>query len=79
MKLEIKYFGQVVEATNKEFETREIPASTSVTGLKHALESFYPKLEKVTYSIAVNQSMVNDEWVIENDCEIAVLPPFAGG
>lgn len=79
MKLEIKYFGQVAEATNKELETREIPASTSVLGLKHALESFYPELEKITYSIAVNQSMVNDEWVLETDCEIAVLPPFAGG
>ena len=53
--------------------------STSVTELKGKLIDMYPKLKDMSFKIAVNQSLVNGDCIINKNDEIALLPPFAGG
>ncbi|MEO8253357.1 MAG: MoaD/ThiS family protein [Flavobacterium sp.] len=77
--LQLKYFGAVAEKTKVQEES--IPFSnSSLQELVKALEQKYD-LSSLSYSIAVNQKMVQDTnnyKLISNDV-IALLPPFAGG
>lgn len=78
MILKLKYFGMVAEAIGKDEESLDFLEKT-VEDLDSNLKNRYSKLEDLNYNFAVNQTMVkNDELLNEND-EIALLPPFAGG
>lgn len=73
----ILLFGQMTEAagTNKV----QIPNPGDLEGVKQALFSLFPELEKHLFKIAVNQELVSGNPAIGADDEIAFLPPFAGG
>jgi molybdopterin synthase sulfur carrier subunit len=77
--LSVKYFGAVAEKTKVQGEN--IPFSNlSLQELVDELEQKYD-LGALSYSIAVNQKMVQDTnsyMLISNDV-VALLPPFAGG
>ncbi|MEN9909806.1 MAG: hypothetical protein RLZZ540_2955 [Bacteroidota bacterium] len=77
--LKLKYFGAVAEKIKVQEEN--IPFSnSSLQELVDALEQKYD-LTSLSYSIAVNQKIVQDTnnyMLISNDV-VALLPPFAGG
>ncbi|TAF70137.1 MAG: MoaD/ThiS family protein, partial [Flavobacterium sp.] len=52
---------------------------SSLLGLKSAVEQRFPAFLKTAYSIALNQSLCNDEVSLQEADIIAFLPPFAGG
>ncbi|CAG0993752.1 MAG: MoaD/ThiS family protein [Bacteroidetes bacterium] len=79
MQLKIIYFGQAAEATGKKEEEREIISSTTVEALKKTLQEVYPELRRFPFQIAVNQTLVNADFEINENAEIAILPPYAGG
>ena len=51
----------------------------SIDELKEALLVRYSGLEKMNFKIAVNQTIINDDYELKGNEEIALLPPFAGG
>jgi len=78
MLLKIKYFGMVAEATDKN-EEEFIFKNGTVNELAQLLQQTYPKLKALNYKFAINQSIIeSNENLNEND-EVALLPPFAGG
>lgn len=79
MKLNLKYFGMVAEALSKTEESLLFEEEQTVLSLKDFLELAYPKLKTIDYRVAVNQTIVGSDFKINGDCEIALLPPFAGG
>jgi molybdopterin converting factor small subunit len=79
MKIHLKYFGMIAEALAKQDEVIILDSSKTITELKNQLEKTYPKLNTIDYRIAVNQNLVESNYKIETDSEIALLPPFAGG
>ena len=74
--LKLKYFGMIAEAINKTEEDFTFVESLEI--LTTELEDKYPKLKSLNYKFAVNQTIKNKAILNEND-EIALLPPFAGG
>lgn len=78
MQLTIKYFGMLVEATAINEEQLQIE-TCSVTDLLKKLKSLHPKLGDKNFKIAIDQQLVNNDYIIDNEAEIALLPPFAGG
>lgn len=74
----IIYFGQVAELARKEREELDL-TNKKISELKISLEESILNLSSIPYQIAVNQSIENDDFILTNDMEIAVLPPFAGG
>lgn len=78
MILQVKYFGMIAEAIGKSQEQIEIECS-SVGEFTQYILSKYPKLNNYNYKIAVNQNIVDDEFALSGNVEIALLPPFAGG
>ncbi len=78
MQLTIKYFGMLAEATSITEEQLQID-NCSVSELVEKLIHQYPALDKKDFKVAVNQQLVNHNYIINNKAEIALLPPFAGG
>ena len=53
---------------------------SQVGRLKEKLLQQYPKLATYTHHIAVNQEIVHeDDFVLKDGDEVALLPPYAGG
>jgi molybdopterin synthase sulfur carrier subunit len=78
MKVHIKYFGQVAEKTGRQTELIEVSASIDSSAINELLKGKYG-LEEITYRISVNQHLLSREVTIQENDEVALLPPFAGG
>lgn len=78
MILKLKYFGMIAEAIGKDNEELDVSALT-VGELQTLLIKQYNKLEDKNFKIAVNQKMVEEKFNLNNNDEVALLPPFAGG
>ena len=79
MILNIQYFGMIAEKIACENEKINVEKSIRLSDLKIDLIKKYPILKNQNYQIAVNQELENDDFKIEADSDIALLPPFAGG
>lgn len=80
MAVTIKYFGLLVDVTQKKEEQFLLDVNkTTVADLKSKIETIYTDLQKANYSIAVNQSMSRLDVLLKDQDVIAFLPPFAGG
>ena len=77
MKVNIKYFGMILEYIGMEKEIFLSNSGGTVDNLKNELELKYPSLQKMNYRISINKSLSQDTF--NNGDEIALLPPFAGG
>lgn len=78
MILKLKYFGMIAEAIAKQEESFDF-SGNSVEELDVAIRSTYSSLKKMDYSFAVNQTMADRMLALNNNDEVALLPPFAGG
>ena len=79
MKLNLLFFGGLVDVTG--VSQKELIADTllDVKLLDEHVRSLYPILAKHKYKIAVDQKIVNDTHILQDGDEVAFLPPFAGG
>nr|WP_315174168.1 MoaD/ThiS family protein [uncultured Flavobacterium sp.] len=80
MRVTLKYFGLLAEITHCNEEQLELNANaTTLFGLKNTIENRFPAFQKTAYSMALNQSLSNEEVELKEADVIAFLPPFAGG
>lgn len=77
--IEVKYFGAIAEKTNCSDE-KIVAFDLSLRQLLDKLEQKYP-LNELTFSVAVNQKIVQDieKYELKDQDIVALLPPFAGG
>jgi len=73
----VKYFGAVADITQKKEEQFSVVAS--LYELRSKIELQYPEIKAIPYSLALNQSIVKEDIALNENDEIALLPPFAGG
>lgn len=80
MKLKILAFGitkDIFGASKKELEVQD---DLNVRQLKEKLEEDFPQLIKLkSYFIAVNEEYAENDQIIVNTDEIAIIPPVSGG
>lgn len=79
MNLKVKYFGVIKEVTSIDEEIIVMNDSKSVREIKNELIKKYPLIEKHEFRIAIDATIQEDNFKIEQDCIVAILPPFAGG
>lgn len=80
MTITLKYFGSLVDITQKKEEVFLMEESNiSLSFLKNKIEMTYEELKSTNYSIAINQAMSSLDHTIKDQDVIAFLPPFAGG
>lgn len=75
--LQVLAFGKLAELLGSRLV--EIPAYDTVRGVKDHFLSTHPAIGEITFSVAVNQSIVTDDHRIQPGSEVALLPPFSGG
>ncbi len=80
MTITLKYFGSLIDITQKKEEQYVFNENKmAVAYLKAKLENIYADFKQTNFTIAVNQKMVNLDYLILDKDVIAFLPPFAGG
>ncbi len=79
MIIEVKYFGRIVEYTLVESEAITITEAISISDFRKTLWNRFPGLQNETFKIALDQQLVAENVIINSNCEVAILPPFAGG
>jgi len=77
MTINIKYFGQIAEVTQRDEEFLEC-TTKYISELIDTLCIKYPQLKNKDFKIAQNQELVSIDTKITGT-EIALLPPFSGG
>ena len=80
MTINILAFGIAKEIMGGASISQILDAEATVAGLKDTLEIAYPKLRQLTsYAVAVNNEYASDDVVINQQDEIAIIPPVSGG
>jgi molybdopterin converting factor subunit 1 len=79
--VKIMFFATLRDYVGEKTAELEIPAHTTIGGLKELLIARYPRLEKARNSMmaAVNREFSANEQVIPEGAEIALFPPVSGG
>jgi molybdopterin converting factor small subunit len=78
MNIDVKYFGMIAEAVKCTSEQLQIEVNHQLN-LRNYFEEKYPSIKKINYKIAINKQIndiIKDD---QNNAEVALLPPFAGG
>jgi molybdopterin converting factor small subunit len=77
MKATILLFGIAKDVVGKPELKMTLKPGTNAKALKHTLHKDYPALP--TFMLAVNARYASDELVIQDNDEIAIIPPTSGG
>lgn len=77
MEIKVLLFGEATERVG----TSELIALdfSTVSALKQWLISEYPILDNFQFSVAVNKEIIQEDIVLKDQDEVAILPPFSGG
>jgi molybdopterin converting factor subunit 1 len=81
MMIRILFFATLRDYVGAKTLDLEIPADTTVGGLKAILVKKYPQMVPAQKSImaAINHEFAADEQAIPINAEIALFPPVSGG
>jgi molybdopterin converting factor subunit 1 len=80
MKCKIKAFGITREIIGQRELLLELPEGTTVGELKASLYGNYPRLEALkSLFIAINEVYAEEHMLVQENDEIALIPPVAGG
>ena len=77
MKVNVLFFGMLIEKAGG--STVIVENVQNLSELKFKLETQYSFLDEMNYLVAVNQEVVQDNIELNENDEIALLPPYAGG
>lgn len=73
----IKTFGLIAEKLPE--SDFEFPFYENTEELLWALKKEYPQLVSLKFSVAVNKEVVHQNHALQENDEIALLPPYSGG
>ena len=81
MKVKLRYFASLRERLGKAEETREIPDGATVGTVWHLLTQERPELLELERSVAfaVAQEYVDKDHPLQDNDELAFIPPDSGG
>ncbi|RIV43414.1 MoaD/ThiS family protein [Flagellimonas pelagia] len=78
MKVTVKYFGLVAEAKGTNEEVLNLTAPTTAHELKLKCLNPLGIMDQESIQVAVNQNL-DENIILKDGDEVALLPPFAGG
>ncbi|MBL8916941.1 MAG: molybdopterin converting factor subunit 1 [Archangium sp.] len=81
MKVTVRYFAIARERVKASVETIELSAQATVSTLRDALAAKHPPLVSLFPQLrfALNEEFVDFDASLEDGCEVALIPPVAGG
>ncbi|MBI1820876.1 MAG: MoaD/ThiS family protein [Nitrospirae bacterium] len=79
----VKFFAVMKKLVGKEFIELPINGPTTLRDVLNQIEKDVPKIREIIKEgrslISINQEMADENTIVQNGDEIAMLPPFAGG
>jgi molybdopterin converting factor subunit 1 len=81
MRVKVRFFAALRERVGTSEITKEIVEGSTVRDLWEALQREYPKLAPVKMALlyAVNRDYVSPSRVLQDEDEVAFVPPVSGG
>ena len=76
MSIRIILFGQLADIAGNSVFVNDV---TDTDGLISVLHKTYPALAESKYVIAVNKEVITSNTLLNENNEVALLPPFSGG
>jgi molybdopterin converting factor small subunit len=77
MRVTVLFFGVLSEVA--ETGTKFYNDVNSLEHLKIRLSDDYPQMVHYSYRVSVNNEIMDEDRLLKDGDEIALLPPFAGG
>ena len=77
MQVKVLFFGVLTDIT--ETGSKHYNNVKSIGDLKLRIEDDYPEVVHYNFRISVNNQIVNNDPLLNDGDEIALMPPFAGG
>ena len=77
MNVTVKLFGQIVDVVGS--NSIQVNDVADTDKLIQSLQLKYPALINAKYRIAVNRNIIQSNTALQQDTEVALLPPFSGG
>ncbi|MBS4026999.1 MAG: molybdopterin converting factor subunit 1 [Ignavibacteriales bacterium] len=81
MNINIKFFAAAKEVAGKEEMQFSLPSSSTASSLLDLLVEQFPGLQewKQYVRVAVNQEYVSLDYALNENDEVAIIPPVSGG
>lgn len=80
MKLQIALFGITKEIVGQPEVSYTLPPATKVSDLTDRLKADYPRLQDLrSFVVAVNSEYAEEEYELQENDEVALIPPVSGG
>ena len=79
LRVTLRCFASVREALGTDALQVEIPAGTTVEGLRRHLFGRAPDLQRLVVAFAVNRDYARAETILHDGDEVAFIPPISGG
>ena len=80
MNITILLFGILRDVIGENSLHRELASGTTLNDLRQELVETYAQLEQYkNYSIAVNESYAESNYIIKENDVVALIPPVSGG
>ena len=80
MKISLLSFGIAKDITGQRFLDVELPAPASVADLRSVLVKRFPRLaELASVRLAVNSEYATEDFLLNENDEVALIPPVSGG
>ena len=77
MKVEVRFFGQLVDKLGLAVYQLEVNAQ-KFEAVRDDLEQVFPALKSMSYQLAQNNAIIEGETALDQSA-IDVFPPFSGG
>lgn len=80
-RIKVLFFATLRDRAGSKSLEIEIPAGTTVQGLKDYLAHHYPNLSEAmkTVLISINREYAFDDAIVPEGAEVAMFPPVSGG
>ncbi len=81
MKLRVKLFAVAKELVGRDELTVDVAPGATVADVRRCVESDYPTLQKILPHAmwAVDAAYANDDTSVNQNSDIALIPPVSGG
>ena len=77
MKVKVLFFGVIAEVAGT--DCKHYDDVKTIGDLKIRIQDDFPEIVHYNFRTALNNKIIDDDPVLDNGDEVALMPPFAGG